>query len=1196
MPRDGSTAVRTETARPPSGLNWVLQRQLNEARRANGDLDHDAFLAIVSRHYDLLDEERSGVVRSMRMLSEEAQALARETLAQSASQVQTILDNVKDAILTIDTAGRIETCNPMGERILGFSRVEMLGQTLDFVLPEIDAGDVPGFLERLAARGEGEESNAAAHQTWCVSKSGQRIAAELAVSKASLARGEGYIVCVRDVTERQLADQLIRESEARNRTLVEHAPEAIMVLDADQDRLVDVNDNACRFFRMSREQLLASAPKQLTVPPPSDVSVGLSLLDYVDATLSGSTPVFEWDYVLANAQVVPCEVRFVRLPGADRRLIRASITDITARKRAERIAAGERRVFECIAANAELNAILDEIAAIIERAVPGSLCAIDLLDASGSTLHFGAAPSLPRAFVAAMDHVPVDPHHGASAAALHLRRSVLVADVTSDAAFAARREAALLAGIAAAWATPLVAADGAALGAFTVYRREAGEHSAMDQELMSRLAQIAGIAVERRRSEDALRASEAKFRGLFESVLEGVYRTTLDGRFLSVNPAFAQLLGYASPEELYAVPCAAIYAQPADRDTYVRRIQQDGEIRCEEICLRCKDGSTVVVLDNCRAVLDDSGHVCGFEGTLVDVTERKRAEMAMSAARERAQVTLQSIGDAVITTDAHGLIDYLNPVAESLVGWENREALRRPIGEVLTLIEEASGAPAECPATRCLREDRPIGLSQQTVLVTRQGQRTDIQHSAAPIHDREGTLTGSVIVFHDISRERRLHRALHYQACHDALTGLINRREFENRLAMAVEGVRQDERVRHALLYLDLDQFKLVNDTCGHAAGDQLLKQLTGVLQSQIRGADTLARLGGDEFGILLQDIPVAQAQRIAETLRESIRDYRFIWQRSVLSVGVSIGIVEISSRTPTVSGVLSAADIACYSAKDGGRDRVQLYTSHEAPERHREMNWVTKLSRDCEQGAFELYYQPIVPIDPASGDRERFQLLVHWRDESGVLIPPDEFLPAAERFNLSAAIDRWVVCQALERIAHRRDSNGAPYTLTISISGNTLNDDRFLQFLISELSSRRFSPGALCLEITEITAIANLGNVAHFMRELHACGCWFALDDFGRGFSSFQYLRDLPLDFLKIDGQLIENVTGDPVARSMVQAIASIGQTMGVRTVAERVDSAETLGELRQLGVGFAQGAQVAGPRAINDFPARLTPQLLYS
>jgi diguanylate cyclase (GGDEF)-like protein/PAS domain S-box-containing protein len=1167
----------------------VLQRQLNEARLATGELDLDAFLAILTRHYDQLDEERAGVVRSMRMLSEEAQALARETLAQSASQVQTILDNVKDAILTIDAVGRIETCNPMGERIFGFSRVEMLGRKLDFVLPEIDASDVPGFLERLAVRGEAEGANPSAHQTWCVSKTGQRVAAELAVSKASLARGEGYIVCVRDVTERQLADQLIRESEARNRTLVEHAPEAILVLDVDHDRFVDVNDNACRFFKMSREHLLDCGPAQLTVPQPSDISVGLSLLDYVDATLSGSTPVFEWDYVLANAQVVPCEVRFVRLPGADRRLIRASITDITERKRAERIAAGERRVFESLAANSPLGAILDAIAAIIEQAVEGSLCAIDLLDASGAMLTFGAAPSLQRAFVAAMDQVPVDLHHGASAAALHLGRPVLVVDVAADAAFTARREAALLAGIAAAWSTPLVAADGAALGAFTVYRREPGVHSVAEHELMSRLAQIAGIAVERRRSEDALRASEAKFRGLFESVMEGVYRSTLDGRFLAVNPAFAQLLGYDSPEELYSVPCAEIYAQPAVRDNYVRRIQQDGQIRCEEIHLRRKDGSTVVVLDNCRAVRDDSGQVCGFEGTLVDVTERKRAEIAMSAARERAQVTLQSIGDAVITTDAHGLIDYLNPVAESLVGWENREALGRPIGEVLTLVEEVSGAPAECPAMRCLREDRTLGLSQQTLLVTRQGQRIDIQHSAAPIHDREGTLTGTVIAFHDISRERRLHRALHYQASHDALTGLINRREFENRLAMAVEGVRLDERARHALLYLDLDQFKLVNDTCGHAAGDQLLKQLTGVLQSQIRGADMLARLGGDEFGILLQDITVTQAQRIAETLRESVRDYRFIWQRSVLSVGVSIGIVEISGSTPTVSGVLSAADIACYSAKDGGRDRVQLYTSHEAPERHREMNWVTKLSRDCEQGAFELFFQPIVPIDPSLADRERFQLLVHWRDESGVLIPPDEFLPAAERFNLSAAIDRWVVAQALERLAHRRDSAVPAYSVTISISGNTLNDDRFLQFLIAELSARRLSPGSLCLEITEITAIANLGNVAHFMRELHACGCWFALDDFGRGFSSFQYLRDLPIDYLKIDGQFIENVTGDPVARSMVQAIASIGQAMGVRTVAERVASAETLTELRLLGVGFAQGFQVAGPQPIADFPYRL-------
>ena len=398
--------------------------------------------------------------------------------------------------------------------------------------------------------------------------------------------------------------------------------------------------------------------------------------------------------------------------------------------------------------------------------------------------------------------------------------------------------------------------------------------------------------------------------------------------------------------------------------------------------------------------------------------------------------------------------------------------------------------------------------------------------------------------------------------------------------------MRKNENVRHALLYLDLDQFKLVNDTCGHGAGDQLLKQLTGVLQSHIRAADTLGRLGGDEFGILLQDISISQAQRVAEVLRESIRDYRFIWQRSALSVGVSIGIVEITSQTLNVAAVLSAADIACYSAKDSGRDRVKVYTSREVPERHRAKNWVSKLSRDCEEGGFELYYQPIVAIDPATQDRERFQLLVHWRDESGVLIKPDEFIPAAERFNLVAAIDRWVVRQALESLAHRGDSNRAPYSVTISISGNTLNDDRFLEYLSAELNAQQLSPGAICLEITEIAAIANLANVGHFMRELHTCGCWFALDDFGRGLSSFKYLKNLPIDYLKIDGQFVENIASDPVSRSIVQAIASIGRAMGVRTVAERVESSETLAELGRLGVGFAQGIHIAKPIDVGQFP----------
>jgi diguanylate cyclase (GGDEF)-like protein len=456
----------------------------------------------------------------------------------------------------------------------------------------------------------------------------------------------------------------------------------------------------------------------------------------------------------------------------------------------------------------------------------------------------------------------------------------------------------------------------------------------------------------------------------------------------------------------------------------------------------------------------------------------------------------------------------------------------------------------------------------------------------APIRDRAGNLIGAVMVFHDVSKERRLHRALHYQASHDALTGLINRREFENRLAAAVENARQDAGSRHALLYLDLDQFKLVNDTCGHPAGDQLLKQITGVLQSRVRSGDTLARLGGDEFGILLQSCSLDQALRIAESLRQAIRDFRFIWQDGVLEVGVSIGIVEITNDTPTVANVMSAADVACYSAKDLGRNRVQLYKPDDVPERHREMHWVSKLARACDESRFELFYQPIVPIGAPVHEREHFELMLRLRDESGALVTPAEFIPAAERYNVMPSIDRWVVRQALDRLVHRIGAGVKPFTIAVNLSGTSLNDERFLEYLIAELSNNELAAGAMCFEITETAAIANLGNVVYFMRELKARGCHFALDDFGSGLSSFMYLKTLPVDYLKIDGQFVENVTRDRVDRSMVEAISQVGKTMGIQTIAERVESAEVLVELGRLGVGYAQGFHIARPRSTKEFP----------
>jgi diguanylate cyclase (GGDEF)-like protein/PAS domain S-box-containing protein len=1184
LSRDIAAVLLTTPAQ--ESLNRLLERQLAEAG-GRGDLDLNVLLAAVSAQYDRMDSERRGIVRSMQLMSDEAQALTREIREQSATHLQAILDNVKDAIVTVDDSGHIETFNPTGERIFGYSQAEILGRTLEYLLPEMGAAGPLEFLERCAAKIDDTHVDLAAHQTWGRTKDGTRVALEIAVSKANLNRRDGYIVCIRDITERHLAEQSMRESEARYRTLVENAPEAILVFDVDAGRFVDVNDNACRFFKADRAVLLASGPDKITPLRQSDGSLSFGVArGYIDGALAGDTPVFEWVHCDSLGQTMPCEVRFVRLPSSHRRLIRASITDITERKRGDAIAAGERRVFEKIAANAPLTTVLEAIGEVIERVVAGGRCAISLFDRERQVLSFGVAPSLPREFAAAMDRTPIGIRFGSCAAAVYLSRQVTVADIESDALWEFRREAAVHAGLRASWSAPILASDGQVLGTFAVYQHQAGVPPARDHELMSRMTQIAGIAIERRGSEDALRESEAKFRGLFEGVMEGVYRTTRDGRLLVANPAFVQMLGYSSAEEIYRVPVTSLYWYPSDRDTYVRRMESEGEVRNDEYVLRRKDGSMVVVVANGRVVRDKQGRITGYEGTISDITERKKAETAVFQAKERAQVTLQSIGDAVITTDSEGRIDYMNPVAESLTGWENHEAQGRLMTEVLTVVEEGTREAGESPIIRCLREGQVLGLAQHTALIARRGQEIAIQDSAAPIRDRAGNLIGAVMVFHDVSKERRLHRALHYQASHDALTGLINRREFENRLTAAVESVRQDSASHQALLYLDLDQFKLINDTCGHPAGDQLLRQITGLLQSRVRNGDTLARLGGDEFGILLASCPLDQALRVAEQLRQAIRDYRFIWQDGVLAVGASIGIVEITADTPTVASVMSAADVACYSAKDLGRNRVQLYKPDNMPERHREMHWVSKLTRAADEGRFELFYQPIVPISGNAVGREHFELMLRLRDESGVLVAPAEFIPAAERYNVMPAIDRWVVRQALERVVHRISSGIEPYTVAVNLSGTSLNDERFLEYLIAELSAVELVPGAMCFEITETAAIANLGNVVYFMRELKARGCHFALDDFGSGLSSFMYLKNLPVDYLKIDGQFIEHVTRDPVDRSMVEAISQIGKAMGIQTIAERVESAEVLAELGRLGIGFAQGYHIARPRSTAEFP----------
>ncbi len=1192
---EGTGTQRRTHGRGTPPVHALLERQLREAADANGALQVDELVRLVSRQYRAFESDRSSLETAFQLAADDATPVAEALNEEAMHRLQAIVDYVKDGIITCDDRGRIESMNRTAERYFGVRQSDLVGQAIDKLLPDLAAeGNVAWALDDLACAEDNTHYDLAARETQARHRRGEMMPAEILVSKMLVRQQPLYIICVRDTLERSEAETALRESEARYRVLVENAPEVVVVFDVDSNRFVDCNENAVRFFKMSREQLLKIGPREVSPPIQEDGTESFGVVrGNIDAALAGGTPVFEWLHRDAEGHDIPCEVRLVRLQNTGARLLRTSIIDITDRKRLERIARGERRVFELIASNADIGQTLVAITDVVERALPQSICCIRLYDEARNVLLHRTGPNLPREYVALMDEVPAEIRYGSCAAAIALQRQIIVPDIRADAFWEYRREAALRVGLQACWSTPIRYADGRLLGTFATYLRRTGLPSRRDFELMSRMTQLSRIAIERSRAEDALRESEARYRGLFENVVEGVYQVTLDGELLAANPALIQMLGYESIDDLRAAgPTSRLYVNPAERAGLLARLMRDGELVEVEYRLRRKDGTVIVVSENARVNRDAKGAIVAFEGTITDVTERKRAELRLFAEKERAEVTLQSIADAVITTDHDGIIDYLNPIAVNMTGLRASDAVGRPVGDVIKLVTETSHKPIEDPIARAVRECAAVTLSDQTVMIGASGEEIAIQANASPIRDRDGHVAGAVMVFHDVGRERRMKRLLSYQAAHDALTGLINRREFESRLNAALEASRADPAVCHVMVYVDLDQFKVVNDTCGHPAGDQLLRQVTALLQTRVRAADTLARLGGDEFGILLENCTTAVAMRIAEGLRQAIRDYRFVWLDNSLQIGASIGMVEITAATESVAELLAAADVACYSAKDGGRNRVHIYDAESASARHREMRWVSRITSANDEGRLEIVYQPIVPVAANGDKRPHYEMLLRLRDEQGHLVLPDEFIPAAERYNVMSVLDRWVVERTLrELVPSRRDGViHAPYTVAVNLSGTTLSDQSFLESLIQQLEEHDPTPGVLCFEITETAAIANLSGASYIMRELASRGCLVALDDFGSGLSSFAYLRNLPVDYIKIDGHFVQNVAVDAVDRSMVEAIVQIGRAMGIRTVAERVETQAVYDTLAEIGVGYVQGFLFGRPEPIDKFPRDLT------
>ncbi len=567
-----------------------------------------------------------------------------------------------------------------------------------------------------------------------------------------------------------------------------------------------------------------------------------------------------------------------------------------------------------------------------------------------------------------------------------------------------------------------------------------------------------------------------------------------------------------------------------------------------------------------------------------EIEENQRLKDIFFAEKELAQVTLKSIGDAVITTDAQANIKYFNPVAEQLTGWKAQEAEGMPLYEVFLILNETTRKPVENPINKALSEGKIVGLANHTILVARDGTEYAIEDSAAPIRDHQGQIIGAVIVFHDVTESRDLTRQLSWEASHDALTGLINRRRFEQYLIDAIASV-QDSNQHHVLCYLDLDQFKVINDTVGHLAGDELLRQITVLLQQGVRTNDILARLGGDEFGLLLRQCPLAQADDIAEKLKDLVHQFRFIWNNKTFIIGVSIGVVAIDQTSQDLMEVLGAADAACYAAKAKGRNCVHIYRQddHELIKQRGERQLIAKISRALETNRFRLYYQKIVSIT-SKPSTEHYEILLRMLDENGELVSPNAFIPAAERYGLITDIDCWVIetfFSNYQKLSDQKLLNKGLYT--INLSGASIGNNRFLRFLIEQFPRYQIPPQTICFEITETAAIANFEQARYFISELKKIGCFFALDDFGSGLSSFAYLMNLPVDYLKIDGVFVKNISHNLISQAIVEGFNRIAHAMNLKTVAEFVEDEAILEKLREMGVDYAQGYGIARPIPID-------------
>jgi diguanylate cyclase (GGDEF)-like protein/PAS domain S-box-containing protein len=675
---------------------------------------------------------------------------------------------------------------------------------------------------------------------------------------------------------------------------------------------------------------------------------------------------------------------------------------------------------------------------------------------------------------------------------------------------------------------------------------------------------------------------------LFQRLVETVHDAVLVHRknILFANSRFLALLGLGAAEVVgrqLTDFVAPEYVELVDNNLRRRLSGEPSAERYEVELIGVHGEVTRVELSS--TVIDSAGE----PALLLTALEMLPVAGTVAATRPRSMVTLDAMGESVMTVDNEGRIDYINHSAETLLGQRFDQVIGKSFPEIASLVDETDRRSLGDPVRKALTAGGRVTMGRRAVLVPTSGAAEhSVELSVTPLLSESRETLGLVLVLHDTSELRGFTRQMTYQASHDALTGLVNRREFERRLQEAMD-LAQTGNAAHALCYLDLDRFKVVNDTCGHTAGDNMLREVASIIKEAVRDSDTAGRIGGDEFALLLVGCPLEKARQIADDVVRAVNDYRFVWKDKIFNIGVSIGLVEIGRGGGAIEDIMGSADSACYVAKKQGGVHVHVYSAREeANARHSgEIHWLQKLQGALRDNKFELYYQPIVHARSGGLRGPALEVFVRLVAENGQPGPPPaEFIRAAERYRLMPHVDRWVVQAVLSALGRGGMKLPEGRSVAINIAGQTLGDAEFLEFVVECFDHTGATPSDICFEVTESSVVANLDHARRFIAVLHGMGCEFALDDFGSGLSSFSTLKTLPMDYLKIDGSFIRNLAADTVNQAMVSAMIELSRSLNFRIVAEQVEDQLSLDTVKSMGIDFVQGFIIGRPQPLSMTP----------